>query len=415
MSSSALKKRNLLTVCATILSGSLMAQSSSPLPSDSTSLSMDAVYDRPFLQNDEAGGGNNQRKLALGGYLEVNATYGAEDGLTEGLSLQARRMTLFSSARLARNITFLSEIEFEDGGHEINIEFAAVDVALNPAFNIRAGVILNPIGAFNQDHDGPNWEFIERPDVGINLLPATWSNAGLGIFGKFHKGKVTWGYEAYLTNGFDDRIIDNVHGRTFLPASKENDERFEKSSNGRPLFTGKLSMRHHPWGEIGLSYMGGIYNNYTPNGVVLDVPRRVHVAAVDLHKTIRKTGTTLVGEAVMVLVDVPETYTQQYGSEQRGAFLDVVQPVVEQKIGAWPHAVVYVAARVDWVDWNVGTFNETGEDIGDGLWAITPAVSLRPTAQTVFRLNYRYQWQTDILNNPAALTATWMLGLSTYF
>ena len=29
--------------------------------------------------------------------------------------------------------------------------------------------------------------------------------------------------------------------------------------------------------------------------------------------------------------------------------------------------------------------------------------------------NYRYQWQEDILHNPAALTATWMFGFSTYF
>ncbi|MBN8670815.1 MAG: hypothetical protein ACK4EY_12545 [Flavipsychrobacter sp.] len=43
-----------------------------------------------------------------------------------------------------------------------------------------------------------------------------------------------WGfaYEAYLTNGFNERIIDNPEGKTFLQAEKENKERFEESFNG---------------------------------------------------------------------------------------------------------------------------------------------------------------------------------------
>ncbi len=388
--------------------------------SDSTSLSMDAVYERPFLQNGTSlDDRNNRRSVAMGGYLEANAIYGAEDGLSEGLSFQARRMTLFMSARLARGITFMSETEFEAGGHEISIEFAAVDVAINPALNFRGGIVMNPIGSFNQNHDGPNWAFVERPDVGVNLLPATWSNAGFGLFGKGGKGNWTLGYEVYLTNGFNNAIIDNEENRTWLPASKEGGERFEESSNGKPLLTAKVAVRHHRWGELGFSYMGGVYNAFEPDGLTVDIARRADVWAIDFNKVFKNTGTSLVGEAVLVMVDVPETYTQQYGSQQRGAFLDVIQSVAERKIGAWPNAVVNVAARLDWVDWNVGTFVvdgvDTGTDIGDGLWAITPAVSLRPSAQTVFRLNYRYQWQTDILNNPAALSANWLLGLSTYF
>jgi len=63
----------------------------------------------------------------------------------------------------------------------------------------------------------------------------------------------------------------------------------------------------------------------------------------------------------------------------------------------------------------VGTFNETQTNIGDDLWAITPAISFRPTSQSVFRLNYRYQWQTDVLGNPPGMKAAWLLGFSTYF
>ncbi|MBL4905224.1 MAG: hypothetical protein JKZ00_04265 [Flavobacteriaceae bacterium] len=67
------------------------------------------------------------------------------------------------------------------------------------------------------------------------------------------------------------------------------------------------------------------------------------------------------------------------------------------------------------MDWNVGTFKETQTNIGEDLWAITPAISFRPTSQSVFRLNYRHQWQTDILGNSPAMKASWLFGFSSYF
>src|SRR5699024_6928143 len=125
--------------------------------------------------------------------------------------------------------------------------------------------------------------------------------------------------------------------------------------------------------------------------------------------------TTILGEAAWVWVETPDTYSQQYGRKQRGAFIDIVQPVFRTQLLEWTEATFNVAFRVDYVDWNMGTFKETGTKIGDELVALTPAVSFRPTQHTVFRVNYRYQWQKDVLNNPAIPMATWYAGFSTYF
>ena len=394
--------------------GNLQAQNKDSLitriPVDTTKalLNMDAAYNRPFLTV-------NKMPVALGGYLEANSIYNSEDGVSEGLSFQARRLTMFMSASITKRIKFLSELEFEDGTKEIGIEFAAMDVAFHPALNFRGGIVMNPIGAFNQNHDGPKWEFVERPDVAVNMLPATWSNAGFGLYGKTYKGNWVFGYEAYLTNGFDNSIIDNEENRTFLPATKDNKERFEENNSGKALVTGKVAIKNRKIDEIGISYMGGVYNKFEEDGVVLDKERRVDVFAVDMNTTIKKTGTYIVGEAVWILVDVPSTYTQQFGNKQHGAFIDIVQPVLKRKIFDWEDAVFNISARLDYVDWNVGKFNETNTEIGDDLWAITPSISFRPSSQTVFRLNYRYQLQTDILNNPPARAASWLFGFSTYF
>lgn len=371
-------------------------------------MNMDAVYDRPFLTG-------SKMSVALGGYLEANSMYTSEDGISEGLSFQARRLTVFMSSSIAKRIKFLSELEYEDGTKEIAIEFAALDVALHPLLNFRGGIIMNPIGGFNQNHDGPKWEFVERPNMANQMLPATWSNAGFGFYGKTYSGNWVLGYEAYLTNGFDNTIIDNEHGRTFLPAAKNNENRFSENNNGKPLVSGKIAIKNRKLFEIGFSYMGGVYNKFEEDGVTLDMERRVDVFAIDFNTRIKSTGTNIVCEYAFIAVDVPETYTQQFGNKQEGLFMDIIQPIVRHKILEWENASVNLAARLDYIDWNIGEFNETNTTIGDDLWAITPAVSFRPTAQTVFRLNYRYQWQKDIVSNPAALRASWLFGFSTYF
>lgn len=377
-------------------------------PKDTTiKLNMDAVYNRPFLQ---AG----KLPIAVGGYMEANTNYEVRDGVDENFSFQMRRLTLFVSSTIHNRIRFLSEIEFEDGTKEINIEFAAVDIMLHPMLNVRGGVIMNPIGAFNQNHDGPRWEFIDRPLSATQMLPATWSNVGFGLHGKMYKNNWVFAYEAYLTNGFDDRIISNTQNRTFLPASKLNRDRFEESSNGQPLVTGKLAVRNRSLGEIGLSYMGGVYNTFKIDGMMVDKKRRVDVIALDMNTTL-PTQTYITGEVALISVDVPGTYTQQFGSKQAGGFIDIVQPVLKKPMLGFEKAIVNAAFRFEYVDWNIGKFRETGEEMGDEVIAIVPGVSFRPTGQTVLRLNYRYQWQRDILNNPLSRMAAIQFGVSSYF
>ncbi len=371
-------------------------------------MNMDAVFSRPALSFDKV-------PVAVGGYLEANTYHRTEEGITDGLSFQARRLTIFMAASISERIKFLTEIEFEDGGNEVAIEFAALDVAFHPLFNFRGGIVMNPIGAFNENHDGPKWEFVERPDVAVNMLAATMSNAGFGMYGKAFTGDWIFGYEAYLTNGFNSRIISNDEDKTYLPAYKEGQNLFEENLSGKAMFSGKLAIKNRKLGEIGFSYLGGVYNKFEDDGEEIEDMARVDVFAIDWNTTIKATGTYIVGEAAMVKVQTPDTYTQQYGNKQIGVFMDVVQPVYKSKIFEWEDATFNVAARFDYVDWNVGKFRETDTNIGDQIIAITPGVSFRPTPKTVFRVNYRYEWQKDIINNPAEMAATWYMGFSTYF
>jgi hypothetical protein len=371
-------------------------------------MNMDAVYNRPFLQM-------GKMPVSLGGYVEADYQYMGEDGVTDGHTFRIPRMTLFVASTIHRKIKFLSELELEEGGKEISIEFAAMDFSFHPLVNLRGGVVMNPVGAFNQNHDGPKWEFVDRPIAMTQMLPATWSNVGFGLYGKQYVNDWAFGYEAYVTNGFDNSIISNTENKTFLPASKANKDRFEESSNGQPLVTGKFAIRQNMVGEIGLSYMGGVFNKFEDDGLMLDDKRRLDVVSVDINTTLPFSKTYIVGEWAWVMVDVPETYSQTYGNKQRGGFIDVVQPVLSQPMLGFSNAVLNIACRLEYVDWNAGKFRETDGNISEHLWAIVPALSFRPTAQTVIRANYRYLQQTDLLGNPPALISGVQIGVSSYF
>jgi len=371
-------------------------------------LNMDAVYNRPFMTI-------GKLPLAIGGYIEANTQYAATDGISDGFSFQMRRMTLFFSSTIAKRIRFFSELEFEDGTKEINLEYAAMDIEFHPLLNFRGGIIMNPIGAFNQNHDGPRWDFIDRPISATTILPSTLSNVGVGFHGKRFTGNWIVGYEAYLTNGFDDKIISNEDNRTSLAAGKSNPEKFEESNNGVPMFTGKLAIRNRKIGEIGLSYMSGIYNKYRDDGLVLDKKRDLHLLAFDFNTSLLKNRLSILGEVAKVFVDVPATYSQSFGKEQFGGFLDIVATVGKYKLLGWDNAKLNAVIRMEYADYNQGHFKETNGRIADYIWAIVPGIAFRPVGTTVLRFNYRYQQQTDLLGNPPAKTGVIQFGVSTYF
>jgi hypothetical protein len=76
---------------------------------------------------------------------------------------------------------------------------------------------------------------------------------------------------------------------------------------------------------------------------------------------------------------------------------------------------VNLGIRLERVDWNVGRYAATGQQRFDERNAVSLALSFRPVAGTVFRLNYRWERFRDLLGNPAEHTAGVQLGVATYF
>ncbi len=362
------------------------------------------IYNRPFLAS--------VGRTAIGGYVEGNTNYFREDGISEGFSMELRRFNIFLFSSIGSRIRFISELEFEDGAEEIALETALVDFIVNPSFVVRAGVLLPPVGAFNVNHDSPRWDFVERPLVSTEIIPATLSEVGFGAHGRLFPRGFSVTYDAYLTNGLGDGVILNEAGRTRL-ASGKGTGLVSEDNNGRPALSGRVGLQRRQLGEFGISYYGGTYNTFRVEGQDVDVPRGVSLLALDFNTEVR--SVSLRGELAHAWIDVPEDLRETFGERQWGFFLDAVVPLFRPHIRGLTEAVVSAVARVEHVDFNRGSFASTGDPIGDEIDAFTAGVSFRPVAGTVFKANYRHESIRDFLGNQPAKRAGFQFGLATYF
>ena len=365
----------------------------------------DPIYDRPFIA--AFGGG----RTAVGGYVEGNTNYFSEDGVSEGFSMELRRFNLFLYSSIGSRISFFSELEFEHGTEEIKLETALIDFEISPALILRGGILLPPLGSFNQNHDSPKWDFIDRPLVSTQIIPSTLSEVGFGVHGQFFSTGLTLGYQAYLVNGLGEGVISNDESRTFLPGGK-SEEMFGEDNNGSPAFTGRINGRRPGVGEVGVSYYIGIYNNFRAEGE--EVADRHHLSVTALDFSVDVWGATVQGEAAYARIQVPESLTDVFGKEQLGGFIEVIVPVLETTLFGLDDAVWNANVRLEHIDYNVGDFSSTGERIGDEVEALVLGTSFRPTSETVFKANYRHHWIDDLLGNPIRL-AGFQFGFATYF
>ena len=382
----------------------LLAPHASRLSAQDTALVQGSIYQRPFIAS--------IGRVAVGGYLEANGSWHRTDGISEGPSFEVRRFNLFVFSSSGRRLRFTSELEFEHGTEEIALETALLDFVVTPSLVVRGGVLLVPIGAFNVNHDGPRYEFVDRPLVSTEIIPATLSEVGFGIHGRLAPPGVSVSYDLYLTNGLGEGVILNPLGRTHVPSGK-GESLFAEDENGSPAVSGRVALRSRDRGEIGFSHYRGIYNRYEIEGMQVDETRWLSLTALDLEGRIGPFS--LRGEAALANLELASDLEEVMADRQWGAYLDAVVPVFHPRIRGLESPVVSVAARFEYVDFNVGEFASTGQPRRDDQAAVTLGLSFRPIAGTVFRANYRFGATRDLLGNPSQRNAAVLIGLATYF
>ena len=174
-----------------------------PALSFSSSGSGRLVYAKPFVTSPKA---------IVGGYADIQfrshrkgALEGYGNGTTNGFDQQ--RFVPFIYADITEHVKFAAELEIEHGiraadANEVSLEFAHIDYLVNEPINIRAGIVLIPIGKFNLLHDSPLNDLTDRPLVSQFVIPSTMAETGAGFYGTFYPGRTSkLDYEFYVTTG----------------------------------------------------------------------------------------------------------------------------------------------------------------------------------------------------------------------
>ena len=133
--------------------------------------------------------------ISFGGYGEF--LYQNLEERTD--TADALRAILYTGYKFNDRVIFNSEVEYEHANTErsgqVEVEFAYLDYMINPAANVRAGLLLMPVGLTNEQHEPTAFFGARRTQVDSRIIPTTWNELGVGLFGE--KGRFT--YRTYLT------------------------------------------------------------------------------------------------------------------------------------------------------------------------------------------------------------------------
>jgi hypothetical protein len=187
----------------------------------------------------------------LSGYMEIHLNK-IEDVPTEA---DLHRFVLMVGHSFSDRIKFWSEVEVEhalvEGGEEtgeVAIEQAYIDLAIARRFNVRAGMVLTPVGIINERHEPPTFHGVERTFVDTVIIPTTWRDVGAGVFGDLGRG---FSYKAYLMPGLD------ATGFTADEGIAEGRQQGSHADASDPALTGRLEYRSRGLTAGGSFWYGG--------------------------------------------------------------------------------------------------------------------------------------------------------------
>ena len=355
----ALRSATLLMVAVFTVAGLLLVPGSTSFAEEGTRVAVPGgVYDKPFIKKEGRG-------AIIGGYMDHEFFWS-----DKGRTFDQHRFVPFINSMVADRILVMAEIEFEHGGFvkgakngdtdgEIKIEYATLDISFAPFLSFRGGVILSPLGRFNLTHDSPQRDLTNRPLVARQIIPTTLSEAGMGFFGTFFLGAASLvGYEIYVVNGFNEKIIGD--GTTRIRkgrGSQKSDNNDGKSLVGRVNFSPILGL------DVGGSFHVGAYDDEGEDYLTI-VSGDVDFVSGPIH---------LRGNFAFASIDgAPENSDSQFG-----VYGQIGCHFLRGSIPTFPDSVFTGTLRFDFID-----FEDSDET------RYTLGLNWRPVEDTVLKLDY---------------------------
>ena len=117
-------------------------------------------------------------------------------------------------------------------GGEVALEQFHISYLMNKHLNFRFGHMIVPVGLTNTHHEPLNFFGVYRPEGETTILPSTWHETGVALFGDLGN----FDYELQLVSGLDPQAF-----RTENWAGKATQGAFEISNFTSPAFVARVN------------------------------------------------------------------------------------------------------------------------------------------------------------------------------
>ena len=246
----------------------------------------------------------NQQGLTVGGYAETH--YNRESG--KNTKLDVHRVVMLFGYKFNDRTQFITELEFEHV-KEVYVEQAFLQYSLTDNVNLRAGLMLVPMGIINEYHEPTTFNGVERPSMDKSIVPTTWREIGVGVTGKFDE--VSLRYQAYMFNGFtsnnDGKFLGGKNGL------RNGRQKGAESTMNNVNFSGKLDYYGIPGLRIGLSgYFGRTQSDKTIENID---GADVGLAMIGFDARYAKKRFTARGQFIHATITDSDAYNTYYGSD----------------------------------------------------------------------------------------------------
>ncbi len=180
--------------------------------------------------------------------MHLNAPLDRADG---DATLDFHRFVLLFSHSFSDRLRFVGELELEhafveglEEAGELELEQAYIDYLIKPSFNLRAGMLLVPVGIINERHEPPVFHGVERPFVDTVIVPTTWFDLGAGVHGRIGSA---FSYRGYVMAPLDATEFSADEGlRGGIQKGSESNVR-------NVALTGRIEFTQVPGLTVGLS------------------------------------------------------------------------------------------------------------------------------------------------------------------
>lgn len=134
-------------------------------------------------------------------------------------------------------------------GGEVAIEQFHLTRLIHPAFNIRVGHMIVPVGLTNPHHEAADFFGTVRPEGESTIIPCTWHETGLAFFGSFGKRAARFNYQTMVVSGLNANGFDR---NNWVKKGKQG--KFEEDRLQHPAFVARLDWIGLPGLRAGVSY-----------------------------------------------------------------------------------------------------------------------------------------------------------------